>query len=103
MMKFKQTRPEGSDCTASYDVTGYKAKTVGEFIQEVLSERPNDWGDIHVQKPGKPWTGCPRMEYRYGVSISHLPAELEALEIEKVDAIGGWTQMSYWCHVVEKR
>jgi len=99
MMKFTQTGREGGDCTTPYNVTNYKSKTVGEFIKEVIAERPCEWGYIYVQRDGEGWLGCPKMEYRYGKELSNLPEDLESLEIEKIDAMGGWTNMDYCCHV----
>ena len=51
-MRFIQTHSMGSDCTAPYDVEDYKAKTVREFIDELLKERRNEFGEIEVKVRG---------------------------------------------------
>ena len=71
------------------------SKTVGEFIQDVLSDKPHEWGYISVgghfyQQRKK---GC--CEYRYGRLLSEMPEELLGVEIKEVLANGGWSRMDY--------
>ena len=63
-MKFTQLAFESGDCTAPYFVTDYKAKTVGEFIQEVLKERSSEWGYIFS------WQTFLSIKYNWCVRIS---------------------------------
>ena len=53
-MRFIQTHSMGSDCTAPYDIVDYQAKTVVEFINEMLHQRKSEWGDIEVWADNKP-------------------------------------------------
>lgn len=48
-MKLKQIDYGGY--TIVYEVTEYKAVNVAQFIDELLRERPNDWGDIKLETP----------------------------------------------------
>lgn len=45
-MKLTRTSEIRGDETASYIVEEYKATTLGEFVEEVLKERPHEWGYI---------------------------------------------------------
>lgn len=99
MLTFIQTHATGSDCTAPYDVKLDKPYTVGEFINEVLTTRSNEWGDFTV-KNKKGW--YVRIEYRYGEIdtldghiVTKLPDDLCALPVKDVKASGGWSNMDY--------
>ena len=81
MLKFIQTHPTGSDCTASYDVILDKPYTVGDFINAVLTTRSNEWGSFHL-------TYYTRMDYRDGKPMS--------MRIKEVKASGGWSAMDYY-------
>ena len=97
-MKFTRTsRIRGDEC-ASYAVTEYKAKTVREFVNEVL-QNTKEWGYIKVVVEGISWLEYPECEYRYGNFLSTLPAEYLDKEITKVDGDGGWSRMDYYVSV----
>ena len=87
-MRFIQTHATGSDETAPFDIMDYKAKTVGEFIDEVLKERPNEWGYFDVY-------GFGRCEYRSGKLLSELSDDKLRYRIKSVKAAGGWSRMDY--------
>ena len=92
-MKFTQTGRVRGDETAPYDVTDYKAKTVSEFMTEVLEGRPHEWGYICVDGW---WFDHPYVEYKDGSLIAgEIPAELMLNGIERVKAEGGWSRMDY--------
>ena len=93
-MKFIQTHATGSDCTAPYDVTDYKARTVREFIEELKPYLASEWGDIKVVRPGD-FLFSSRCEFNKGVFKSELPSKLLDLEIKEVKAAGGWGNMDY--------
>jgi hypothetical protein len=97
-MRFIQTHSMGSDCTAPYDVKDYKAKTVREFIQEMLKERPNEWGKIQVKK----MFGGGFCTYRNGRLLSDLRPEFLDLEIHEVKSAGGWGCMDYLIFTKDK-
>jgi len=93
-MRFTQIGRTAGDETSPYKVTDYEAKTVGEFIQEVLKERPGEWGYIsvnrHFYQDGS--TSC---EYKHGVLLNELPKEMLGIKINEVSASGGWSRMDY--------
>lgn len=102
MLKFIQTHATGSDCTAPYDVILDKPYTVGEFINEVLTTRPNEWGEFIVRHKGSDYFGTmARAEYRYGEMKNRhgikteIPEEFALLPIKEVKAAGGWSAMDY--------
>ena len=94
-MKFTAIGRTRGDETTPYAVTEYKAKTVGEFINEVLTERPREWGYFAVKTKGMGFLGSPRIEYRYGKMLDEMPAEWQNLEIRKIESCGGWSAMDY--------
>lgn len=47
-MKFTATGNTAGDGITPYNVTDYEARTVREFVNEVLESRPNEWGEISV-------------------------------------------------------
>ena len=96
-MKFTQTATTGGDETAPYDVSDYQAKTIVEFIHEVLAQSPNEWGYIEV----KDGPACEefhwrtRIEYRYGELLNDIPEAWLYRKIVSVTAAGGWSRMDY--------
>ena len=86
-MRFKQTHSVGSDETAPYDVFDFKTN-VKEFVDEVLN-RKGDWGKINFVGYGRP------IEYKNGKLFEEIPEQVLNREIEKVDAVGGWSYMRY--------
>ena len=94
-MKFTAIGRTMGDETTPYAVSEYKSKTVGEFINEVLTERPYEWGAFAVKEPGMGFLGSPRIKYRYGKLLDEIPAEWQNLVIKHIEACGGWTAMDY--------
>lgn len=76
------------DETSPYSVTEYKAKTVVEFINEVL-ERTREWGDINVK-------GLGRIEYRKGELLNPIPETWQYKMIDKIESVGGWSRVDYF-------
>ena len=87
-MKLTQISQTRGDCTATYSVTEYKATTVGEFINEVLVERPSEWGDF--------WDSHHNLiaEYKHG-NIVFITTRLMNRRIIKIFGDGGWSRMDY--------
>ena len=79
----------GGDETRPYHVTDFRAKTIVEFINEVLETMPKEWGYFRVK--GSIFL----VEYRYGEMLSDIPDEWEYREIDKVESSGGWSRMDY--------
>lgn len=95
-MKFTATARTGSDETTPYDVTEYQAKTVVEFVNEVLERYPGEWGYIEVkEEPSGDNNWCTRIEYYHGQLLDDIPDAWQYREIGKVTAAGGWSRMDY--------
>lgn len=86
-METEQITKTFSDDTALYRITDYKATTVGEFVDEVLKERPRDWG--YIDTPNA------RCEYRDRKLLTTLPEEVLTRKIKRVEGYGGWSRMDY--------
>ena len=84
------------DATTPYEVTEYQAKTVVEFIHEVIEQRPDEWGYITVRIGGdRSFLSSPRIEYRHGELLEEIPNNWQYLKIENINACGGWSCMDY--------
>lgn len=88
-MTLIQVGRTGSDETAPFSVMDYKAKTIVEFINEVLKERPHEWGFFQAKTIGG------RVEYRDGELLDKIPDSWQYVEPESVEASGGWSRMDY--------
>ena len=87
-MRFIQTHSTGSDETAPYDIVDYEAKTVEEFVPEMLNQCKHSWGEINIM-------GFGRVEYADGALLKKFPDEWKNLKITKVQGAGGWGCMDY--------
>ena len=97
-MRFIKTGNERGDCTTPYKVTEYEAKTVVEFIQEVLQENTDQWGYFKLAE-GKNWFfNSQKVEYKRGELKDEIPDEWQYRFIEKVNADGGWGMMMYFIY-----
>lgn len=96
-MKFTQTATTGGDDTAPFDVSDYQAKTIVEFVSEVLEQNPKEWGYIEVkdEPAGDGFHWNTRIEYRYGQLLNEIPDTWQYREIGSVTAAGGWSSMDY--------
>lgn len=96
MFKLIRTSPEGSDCTAPYDVELGGKYTVKEFIEDVLKDA-REWGHIGIDPgPGVSSVfGDPHCEYSHGVLKSNLPEDILEMSISSARASGGWSRMDY--------
>ena len=89
-MYFTMTGNPRGDCTCPYSVRGYNARTLREFINEVITETPKEWGYIDINPMER------RVEYRWGDILKNEfdDATLDR-EIDTVSADGGWSRMDY--------
>ena len=95
-MKFTAIGRTMGDETTPYSVTDYRAKTVVEFINEVLENR-REWGYIEVKdEPSGEFHWCTRIEYRHGELLNEIPDAWQYREIGKIEACGGWSRMDYY-------
>lgn len=97
-MDFKQTSKVRGDETASYAVSNYKAKTVREFVDEVL-QNTREWGYVKVVVDGVSWLSYPECEYRWGKLLSTLSSEYLDKEILSIEGDGGWSRMDYYISI----
>ena len=94
---FKQEGEPVGDATMWYCLEFDRTMTVREFVNEVLTERKDEWGDItiNIGHPMSFFEGqC--YEYRKGKLISSLPEELMDKKIQFAKANGGYSLMSYF-------
>ena len=94
-MKFTQIGKTMGDVTTPYEVTEQKSRTVKEFIEEVLKEKPQEWGYISVGKHFYQDGASGVCEYRCGKLVTEMPNNVLDVEIKKISACGGWSRMDY--------
>lgn len=89
--------PVCGDGIASYIARFFEQMTVKEFIQSVLTGKPDEWGYIGIYDIYHPTLifGHPLCEYKWGKLISQLPEELMDKVILSAKASGGWSRMDY--------
>ena len=92
------SKSDGGDSTTNYDIKLDKPCNVGEFVNMMLKERPDEWGEIHVYKPLDTFSAKhPSCEYKSGSLITDpLPDDILAKPIQSIRANGGWTYMTYF-------
>lgn len=84
------------DETSYYNVRTDAAFVV-QFIEQVLKERGNEWGEICLAKEGSHAHDICVCEYRYG-KITRRATEYDSYGVAKIKSIsanGGWSAMSY--------
>ena len=86
--------PHGDE-TFDYIVTHSTAKTAGEFVQEVLRERADEWGEFIF---GDNYSG---FKYRHGVLLNPLPDEVANEKIVSIKSKGGWSAMDYTIYTTD--
>ena len=102
-MNFKATTKLRGDETRGYDVTDYKATTVGEFVGEVLSGNgKKEWGDFRISKENGDWTDYHKYEYKRGELLETIPYDVFKCRIKNVTGDGGWSRMDYFITVAEE-
>lgn len=117
--------PEGSDCTAPYEVRTEKPITVREFLDAVIEQFPNEWGsitietidginirkmmgkfpDLYTDKVGNLGTAYAHGSMNYTTQHQKLAPIDDVLlnkTIVKISAVGGWTAMDYHLHIQSK-
>lgn len=92
-MKLTAKSNMGSDATTAYDVTEYKSHTAAEFVDEVLSTYPSEWGEIKIVTTRMP--GFNIIHYKEGKLLDDIPQEWLVIKIKNVDCSGGWGNMDY--------
>lgn len=96
-MRFIENGKISGDETRPYIVKDYNAKTVGEFVKEVLLKCPNEWGTITAKSNLRHLRWCNNeCEYKYGELLSEMDSVYLVSEIVSVTASGGWSRMDYY-------
>lgn len=96
MIEFNFAGGPFGDETTNYNVET-DATYVIQFIQEVLKERNNEWGEICLSKEGSHSNDICVCEYRRG-KITRRATEYDSYGIGRIKSIyanGGWSKMSY--------
>ncbi len=93
MIKFYQTSC-GSDCTGPYAIEFSMPMTVRKFINELLTNYPDEWGYIGIKHKDAIF-GNPYCEYNRGKLLSSLPEEYLDKEILNIAGSGGWTRSDF--------
>ena len=94
-MIFEQSGPSFGDATIPYNVIPKDENVrVGNFIQDMLEQQPNDWGYVYIRKKQV-------IAYKNGKIIyqSSLLDVFHHLRIKNVKAYGGWSRMDYYIEV----
>ena len=104
LFKLQQTGKEAGGAlggSAPYAVIFSRECTIREFIDYVVSNRLDEWGDIRVVDRTHKWYECPKCDYRKGQLISDYPEYDLDRKVLKADAIGGWSNMDYFLFTEE--
>lgn len=98
-MAFKMICTGGpfGDCCCSYDVALDKEYTVEEFQQEVLKEKPEEWGEFSIVTDFKHRLSLDNCEYKSGkITKGFKNPDQKKARIKEIKARGGWTAMDYF-------
>ena len=96
MIEFKPISRIFGDETQNYDVKT-NAKSVAQFIEQILKERSNDWGTICIKKANGLAHSICVCEYKRG-KITRQAVKYNSYGTAKIQSIfsnGGWSSMNY--------
>ena len=94
MLRYIQTTPTASDCTACYAVELDKGYTVEGFIEAVLKRDLREWGKFAIFNEDHPF-GYPWIRYTCGSLKESFPTDILKRKVVKVTSNGGWSLMNY--------
>lgn len=84
------------DTTCTYDVYAYDAETVGDFVQEVLSQYKNEVGSFAIRNTFE----HDSLEYGRGEITKHFKYDkTNNLEIDYVECNGSYGVMCYSIYI----
>lgn len=97
MFTLTQYTPTNGDCMAGYIVTLDKEYTLQQFVDAVLTNKKDDWGEIKIAKRNTPWYRYPCIGYQRGniIGEANIPEKVFGYKVKSVIANGGWTLMDY--------
>lgn len=91
--------PAGDQCYG-YKVSIDEPCTVKRFIEEILKQHPDEWGEFSITPLAEMryYTGREqKVEYEKGGKLKNaVPPEIAGKHIKAVKARGGWTAMTYF-------
>lgn len=94
--------PAGDQC-CGYNIRTDQPCTVQQFVNEVLRQRPGEWGIFRIcTQEGLVRSSDkePEVAYKKGGELkAPVPAELAEKPILAIKARGGWTAMDYFIAV----
>ena len=92
-LKFTQCGMTGGDCCTPYHVSFTPGCTLRELVYDILSR--GEWGYIDIKRPY-----ILRCEYKGCNVVSNpFPEEIQDMEVERVDAYGGYSMMDYFVYL----
>jgi len=101
MIRLEQTKKEGKDGTAWYNVLLPEDYTIRMFIKDVLKQYKDSWGEIHIEKDG---IQIASYSYVYGKlkwksKLKKIPANKKIIS---AIANGGYSYLSFYLTVTDK-
>lgn len=94
MLRYIQTTPTSSDCTACYDVELDKEYTVEGFMEAILKRDLREWGKFAIFNENYPF-GYPQCNYRGRALKESFPIDILKKKVVKVTSNGGRSLMDY--------
>lgn len=87
------------DCCCNYAVQFDRDYTVGEFVKEVLKEKPGEWGSFEIAATSGRRGNVNTCEYKHGKVTKGFSGDVKGMKIKEVTANGGWSLMHYYLKV----
>lgn len=100
MFTLIQCSPTNYDCTTGHRVKLDKGYTLQEFIDAILTNNKDEWGEIRIVKRNFPWYRYPCIIYQHGniTSKPNIPEEVFGYKVKSVISVTAneiWTVMDY--------
>lgn len=97
--KMKHTGGPYGDACCRYAVMFDREYTVQEFIEDIIKEKPEEWGEFQIATDLKyPYTtSIDICVYKHGQIISNFKKpDTAKMKIKEIVAHGGYTNMDYY-------
>lgn len=89
---FNQTSGPAGDQCCNYTVGTERSCTVEEFLEIILEQRKEEWGEIEIRQNGKTYS----VDYSKGKIKGQLPKHILKMKFTEVWSNGGWSRMDYF-------
>lgn len=89
---------ENGDATITYELIINKPCTVNEFVNYILSNKENEWGNVLIISKNKEGITYDYIKYRYSFLMTIIPERIRNKEIDisrKHTMSGGWSSNDY--------